>query len=411
MAHYAIMRGEKRKTGDARGCVAHITRTQPTPNANPEKTAENYAVVGPGWDDAKGIHAAIEARTPDKYRKDAVRAIEFVVSASPSWFEQNPEREREYFEAAAQWFQSEFSSENVVSAVVHRDESSPHMHLLVVPRDDSSGKPKLNAKGIFGNKGVLQGRQNRFADHMAHFGVERGKPDPTRRHTKIAEWRAGHDQLDAREKGLSEREKTASAQMQEAQALSSSAREQIQEAYRLDDRNDDREMRLGEREGAVSAQLQEVKAREARASEREGQLVALERQLQERGERLSGGEQALAQRQAEIDHAGVVLQQRLDAQQAQQRDFEQQKAAWLDANRPTEVPPLVRQLQHMQTLHTPSERAEYLDEQDDDALYAAFDPLSGLTARGEAVLAEQAGTADKRQRWERDIEPPQGPGI
>lgn len=356
MAHYAIMRGEKRKTGDARGCVAHITRTQPTPNADPEKTPENYALVGPSWDDDAGIHDAIEARTPDKYRKDAVRTIEFMITASPGWFEQNPERERDYFEAATEWFKSEFGAENVVSAVVHKDESSPHMHLLVVPRDESSGKPKLNAKGIFGNKGVLQGRQNRFADHMAHFGVERGKPDPTRKHTKIAEWRAGHSQLDDREASLAAREQHAASQLAEARAFSASAREQVAAACELDSKND------------------------ARAA-------------------------SLSQRQAEIDRAGGVLNQRIAAVRAEKQQFEQQKAAWLDANRPPEVPFLVRQLQHMQTL-TPSGAAEYLDEQDSDDLYASFDPLQGLTACGKATLERYQGAAELVERWERDVEPP-----
>lgn len=101
---YAIMRGEKRKTGDVRGITAHIARTQPTPNADVSQQHRNYAVVGPAWDDQKGINAAIEARTPKKYRKDAVRAIEYIVSASPEWFEENSDKQAAlYFESAVDW--------------------------------------------------------------------------------------------------------------------------------------------------------------------------------------------------------------------------------------------------------------------------------------------------------------------
>lgn len=360
MAHYAIMRGEKRKTGDVRGITAHIARTQPTPNADADKQHKNYAVVGPEWNDQEGINDAIEARTPKKYRRDAVRAIEYIVSASPEWFEKNSEQQAAlYFERAVDWFQDEFGVDNVVSAVVHNDESSPHMHILVVPLDAESGR--LNGKWFFGNKGILQKRQSRFAEHMSPFGVERGKPDPERSHTKANEWRRGHAQLDERDAALKARE---------AAAVS-------------------REKQLVERKELLEQQELALVAREQ-------QLAALERELSARGERLSGGEEGLELRQAEIDRAGAVLQQRLDAARAAQQQFEQQKATWVAQNKPPEVSPLVQHLKILEPLGVIAS-AEYLDAQGIDQLYELFDPHEGLTEQGRALL-EQSETVQKRAK-------------
>lgn len=422
--HYTIMRGEKRNTSVMNGIVKHIARAQETPNADAKKRHLNYTVLGPGWDDLEGIHEAIEARTPTKYRKDAVRVIEYIVSASPEWFYQNPDREREYFQTAAEWFKSEFGAENVVSAVVHNDESSPHMHLLVVPRDESSGKPKLNAKVLFGNKGVLRRRQSEFSDAMSHFGVERGKADPERRHTKVRDWRAGHSQLDEREASLRDREKVASAQLQEAHTFHGDAREQLQNARQAEEENEALAQQLEERERAVQALSERLKGlqqaverREAAVAERERRLASLEEQLEARGERLQGGEAALAQRQAEIDRAGEKLRQRLAEarqQEQEQQAWEARRDAWLAENRPPAVPELVRHLRRLQSLSV-LDAAEYLDEQDSDELYTAFTPQGGLTPQGKSLLAQYEGAAEQRQRWERTMEPPKGgskgPGL
>ncbi|WP_368923885.1 plasmid recombination protein, partial [Comamonas aquatica] len=38
-----------------------------------------------------------------------------------------------YFQAALDWMATEFGSANLLSAVVHKDESAQHMHVLIVP--------------------------------------------------------------------------------------------------------------------------------------------------------------------------------------------------------------------------------------------------------------------------------------
>lgn len=402
MAHYAIMRGEKRKTGDVRGVTAHIARTQPTPNADSSKAHLNYAVVGPEWNDQQGINDAIEARTPKKFRRDAVRAIEFIVSASPEWFEANTDRQAAlYFERAVDWFQDEYGADNVVSAVVHNDESSPHMHILVVPLDAETGR--LNGKWFFGNKGVLQKRQSRFADHMAHFGVERGKADPERSHTKVSEWRAGHSKLDDREMSLAAREAAAQAAKQRAENESGNA----VAAYSL--ARKERSAAAFEKQKLADKQV-ELEQREQLLAAREQRLETLERELSERGDKLTGGEKALEQRQAEIDRAGAVLQQRLDAARLAQQQFEQQKAAWIAANKPT-VPTVVQHLKHLETLGVIAS-AEYLVEQDNDQLYDLFDAQEGVTQQGRALLEQYETVQERAEQFDQVFTPSStSPGL
>lgn len=203
---FAIMRFAKLKTGGPiTGSVSHIARSRPTPNADPARKHLNRSIVGPGHDDAAAIRSAITDRTPGKFRKDAVRVLEFVVTATPAWFEQNPSQVDAYFDSAVEWLRAEFGTQNIVSAIQHNDESTPHMHVLVVPVDPDSGK--LNAKRWVGGRGKLRQLQTDFANHQSRFGVERGKPNPARKHTTVQSWYDGHASLDEREKALSEREK------------------------------------------------------------------------------------------------------------------------------------------------------------------------------------------------------------
>lgn len=206
---FAIMRFAKLKTGaPINGSVSHVARSRETDNADPKRRHLNYAIVGPMHDDASGIRSAIADRTPEKYRKDAVRVLEFVITATPDWFEENPEQSVAYFDSAVDWLQDEFGAENVVSAVVHNDESTPHMHAYVVPVDPDSGK--LNAKRLVGGRARMRELQSTFADHQSGYGVERGKPNPKRKHTPVGDWYDKHTSLDEREAGLEAREEKVS---------------------------------------------------------------------------------------------------------------------------------------------------------------------------------------------------------
>lgn len=73
----------------------------------------------------------------------------------------------EYFKACYDFFCREFGTENVVSAVVHKDETSPHMHLHFIPVNKENGR--LQAR-------IAMNRQriNQIHNELPKFLQERG---------------------------------------------------------------------------------------------------------------------------------------------------------------------------------------------------------------------------------------------
>ena len=84
---------------------------------------------------AEGM-AAFRSRLPESFRKDAVQAVEYLITASPSAMQGKPKSEQDaYFRDSLEWLKQRHGAENVVYAGIHRDETTPHMYAYVVPRD------------------------------------------------------------------------------------------------------------------------------------------------------------------------------------------------------------------------------------------------------------------------------------
>lgn len=338
--NFAIMRGQKLKTGEFNASISHVTRSQPTPNADGDRRDSNYSIVGPAWDDAAGIRAAVEERTPEKFRKNSVRLLEFVVTASPDFFsEKSDADERRYFESAVDFFKEIYGSDNLVSAVVHRDEKTPHMHLYVVPVDPETGR--LNAKKVFGGRGEMSRRQTQFAAHLQEFGVVRGKRNPARSHTQVRDWYRAQSDLD-------------------------------------------------EREAAIAA-------REQRFRDQQAQLSALGAEISQRGKEVSQRESTLRE---SVERAKTTLGERSQKLGAAAERFQQQRAQWLAANRPPDVPPIVKYLRELLDLGR-LDRAERLDELDAAGVFLYdYCDADGLTPQGQALLQQHSGTIEQQQRFD-----------
>ena len=108
-------------------------------------------------------------------RKDSVRVVEALITASPVFFQSKKPREvKEFFEYALEFIQSKQSPKTIISAVVHVDEKTPHMHLCFVPLTVDG---RLSAKDIIGNKKKLTQWQDEFWKHMVkkYPDFERGE--------------------------------------------------------------------------------------------------------------------------------------------------------------------------------------------------------------------------------------------
>ena len=85
-------------------------------------------------------------------------------TATPEFFNGKKLPEiRRYFEEALRFFEQFQSRETIISAVVHMDEKTPHMHLSFVPL---TADGRLSTKEIVGNKKKLTWWQDKYWEHM-----------------------------------------------------------------------------------------------------------------------------------------------------------------------------------------------------------------------------------------------------
>lgn len=154
--------------GNIGGSLAHNYRLRNTPNADPLRLKNNEHDLKT----AVQVRTAIEQRLPEKTRKNAVLAVEYLMTASPDWDGwKNKEKEKEFFQRAREWLIEKHGAENVISTSIHRDETTPHLVAYVVPIDS---KGNLNCREFLGGKSKLSEMQTTFHNKVKHLGLNRG---------------------------------------------------------------------------------------------------------------------------------------------------------------------------------------------------------------------------------------------
>lgn len=181
MAAYAIMRCKKlAKMGNVAASLKHAYRERETPNADASRTPENEHWAASSTDEAMG---RLRELLPEKRRKDAVLAVEYVMTASPEWWKSaSQEQQAAFFEKAHKWLADKYGADRIVTASIHRDETSPHMTAFVVPLTQDG---RLSAKEFIGNKAQMTRDQTTFAAAVADLGLQRGIEGSKARHTRI----------------------------------------------------------------------------------------------------------------------------------------------------------------------------------------------------------------------------------
>lgn len=183
---FAIIRTKKLSSmGQIAASGQHTFRERETPNADQERTPENQILVGPK--NAKELSQAWSDRAPDKVRANAVRAVEYLVTASPEAMKRMSREEQDsYFRDALQFLQDKHGKDNILSAVVHRDETTPHLTAMVIPLDD---RGKLNARQFLGGRDKLRELQTDFAERVGkEHGLERGRENSRAKHQTIRQF-------------------------------------------------------------------------------------------------------------------------------------------------------------------------------------------------------------------------------
>ncbi|EIH8589667.1 plasmid recombination protein, partial [Escherichia coli] len=93
---FAIMRAKKLTgMGSVAASLQHCYRDRETPNADQTRTADNEHNAAKSTDEAMG---RLRELLPEKRRKDAVLAVEYVFTASPEWWEKaDQEQQKDFF--------------------------------------------------------------------------------------------------------------------------------------------------------------------------------------------------------------------------------------------------------------------------------------------------------------------------
>lgn len=182
---YAIARIAKLKGASVSASDLHVERLRKTPNADRTRQGENAHLIGDGTPLRELVDRMIEEHG-GRPRRDSVECIEVLLGASPEYFtegrgEVNPERVPPFAEKAVEFLRERYG-ENCVKAVLHMDETTPHVEAFVVPIDE---RGKLNCKRFFGTRELLREFQDAYAQKMAPLGLKRGVQGSRASHTEI----------------------------------------------------------------------------------------------------------------------------------------------------------------------------------------------------------------------------------
>lgn len=177
-AQYAILRFAKYKGPEIGRIESHNERTKEQYASNPDidtkRTPQNFHLLNIGSGYRKEAERQIK-ETGCRVRSDSVRVVEALITASPEFFKGKKIAEvRAFFDYALDFMKQEQDPKTFISAVVHMDEATPHLHLSFVPLTTDN---RLSAKEILGNKKKLTQWQDKFWEYMVkkYPDLERGE--------------------------------------------------------------------------------------------------------------------------------------------------------------------------------------------------------------------------------------------
>lgn len=193
-----ILRMAKMKRTGSRSPQAvdnHLSRAVPTHNTDPLKTQDNIWLAGGPGSVAAGIDAVLDKAGIDRdaLREDATIANDFVLSVSPEWFRPDDadasgtwRADRlATFRAEAESFLREQFGARLAAAVLHLDESTPHIQAVVVPvMKRRGGGHRLSGRDCF-NPARLHALQDAWEKRLEPHGVGPRDVGSTATHTTI----------------------------------------------------------------------------------------------------------------------------------------------------------------------------------------------------------------------------------
>lgn len=212
MGYFTLDFKKAKGASDAR-MSDHIERRVIASNVDPTRTHLNRELVqlpgGVTERDEAIAHRIKSAGIKRKITSDQVRAIRVMLSGTHEDMMkiQQDGRIGEWCDDSMQWLHKTFGKENTVSAVLHMDETTPHIHATIVPivtgerrkakqKEQTEGKrtyrkktdaARLCADDLL-NREKLVAYHDDYAKVMERYGLQCGVRGSEARHTTTAQY-------------------------------------------------------------------------------------------------------------------------------------------------------------------------------------------------------------------------------
>lgn len=297
---YAVVHMMKIKSGAVGGIQSHNNREH-EPKTNPDvdmsRSEDNYDLIS--CDNYKrSIKEKLSnlVESSRAVRKDAVVVCNFIVTSDNETMNAlGADRQREFFQDSVKWFSDRYGADRVLNATVHMDETTPHLHIGVMPITQDG---RLSAKAIF-TKTEMKAIQTEFARDVGEkYGLERGVEGSERTHLSETRFKEQKALEMANEHG---------AIAQELQIIAEDCKQELSEATRsleavkqelsaMQDRKDTLQGEI-ERLEAIDKQTK-VRVHEA-LEKQKPVLLDLQKRISEAKSELSVIETAVKEKKAE----------------------------------------------------------------------------------------------------------------
>lgn len=297
---YAVVHMMKIKSGAVGGIQSHNNREH-EPKTNPDvdmsRSEDNYDLI-PCDNYKRSIKEKLSnlVESSRAVRKDAVVVCNFIVTSDNETMNAlGADRQREFFQDSVKWFSDRYGADRVLNATVHMDETTPHLHIGVMPITQDG---RLSAKAIF-TKTEMKAIQTEFARDVGEkYGLERGVEGSERTHLSEARFKEQKALEMANEHG---------AIAQELHVLAEDCKQELSEATRsletvkqelstMQDRKDTLQGEI-ERLEAIDKQTK-VRVHEA-LEKQKPVLLDLQKRISEAKSELSVIETAVKEKKAE----------------------------------------------------------------------------------------------------------------
>lgn len=297
---YAVVHMMKIKSGAVGGIQSHNNREH-EPKTNPDvdmnRSEDNYDLI-PCDNYKRSIKEKLSnlVESSRAIRKDAVVVCNFIVTSDNETMDAlGADRQREFFRDSVKWFSDRYGADRVLNATVHMDETTPHLHIGVMPITQDG---RLSAKAIF-TKTEMKAIQTEFARDVGEkYGLERGVEGSERTHLSEARFKEQKALEMANEHG---------AIAQELQIIAEDCKQELSEATRsletvkqelsaMQDRKDTLQDEI-ERLEAIDKQTK-VRVHEA-LEKQKPVLLDLQKRISEAKSELSVIETAVKEKKAE----------------------------------------------------------------------------------------------------------------